>query len=473
MTDVFHYDVATSSSSEDIWPETENEMPFDLQNFDVDEFLDLQSDITGSEIDVNRLLGNRVDPLTSEPIQPVSPNSSVNSEGSTESGYTSQELQTVQSDQTCQELQAPDIICQQLFENTNNFDQNKCELSKSPIITYAVISENFPNFNQTKTTQQRAGIEPVVCGNQPDFDLFDNDSDFEDDIDQFQPIEQQLHFSGSKSSTLPTVYVVAKNHNSGNSFTEEERSLLAKEGVSLPENLPLTKMEERVLKKVRRKIRNRQSAQCSRQKKKDYVVNLENRVKKCTDDNSELQRKVTRLEMQNSTLMKQLSHLQAMLSNTGKSYAGKSLNATTGTCLMMVVFSCCFLMIPNTHQSTLQNESPEIVSYNNLASSVVSRTLLGDEELESDDSRNKIIAINGNNFEDSQFDGKIADFKAGIIGRLQQDIIESRVNKVEVLSDSNEVLGLRDEEILPKHPGINSNHSKRTLVKVSQKKSDL
>ena len=468
MTDVFHYDVATSNSSEDIWPQIENEMPFDLQNFDVNEFLDLQSDITGSEIDVNRLLGNRVDPLTSDPNQPLSPNSSVNSEGSVESGYTSQELQTVQSDQTYQELQAPDTICQQLFENNNNFDQNKCELSKSPIITYAVISENFPNFNQTKTPQQTAWIEPVVCENQPD-----NDSDFEDDIDQYQPIEQQLNFSGSKSSTLPTVYVVAKNHNSGNSFTEEERSLLAKEGVSLPENLPLTKMEERVLKKVRRKIRNRQSAQCSRQKKKDYVVNLESRVKKCTDDNSELQRKVTRLEMQNSTLMKQLSHLQAMLSNTGKSYAGKSLNATTGTCLMMVVFSCCFLMIPNSQQSTYRNESPETVSYNKLASSVVSRTLLGDEELESDDSRNKIIAINGNEFEDPQFDGKIADFKAGIIGRLQQDIIESRVNKVEVLSDSNEDPGLRDEEILPKHPGINSNHSKRTLVKVSEKKSDL
>nr|KAF6433155.1 cAMP responsive element binding protein 3 [Molossus molossus] len=102
-------------------------------------------------------------------------------------------------------------------------------------------------------------------------------------------------------------------------LTEEEKRLLEQEGLSLPGTLPLTKMEEQVLKRVRRKIRNKKSAQESRRKKKVYVGGLESRVLKYTAQNLELQNKVQLLEEQNLSLLDQLRRLQAMviqISNT-------------------------------------------------------------------------------------------------------------------------------------------------------------
>ncbi|XP_017267580.1 cAMP responsive element binding protein 3-like 3 like [Kryptolebias marmoratus] len=142
-------------------------------------------------------------------------------------------------------------------------------------------------------------------------------------------------------------------------LTEEEKRLLAKEGVTIPTHMPLTKAEERTLKRVRRKIRNKQSAQESRKKKKVYVDGLENRVAICTAHNLELQKKVQMLQKQNISLIEQLKKLQAMVKmSTMKA-------STTSTCIMVFLLSFCLIIFPsvnpfggNTKQNELYTSSP-------------------------------------------------------------------------------------------------------------------
>nr|XP_020647881.1 cyclic AMP-responsive element-binding protein 3-like protein 2 [Pogona vitticeps] len=122
-------------------------------------------------------------------------------------------------------------------------------------------------------------------------------------------------------------------------LTEEEKRTLIAEGYPIPTKLPLTKAEEKALKKIRRKIKNKISAQESRRKKKEYMDSLEKKVECCSNENSELRKKVEVLENTNRTLLQQLQRLQAMVA--GKvSRSCKAASTQTGTCLMVVVL--CF-----------------------------------------------------------------------------------------------------------------------------------
>ncbi|XP_068165135.1 cyclic AMP-responsive element-binding protein 3-like protein 1 isoform X2 [Antennarius striatus] len=126
-------------------------------------------------------------------------------------------------------------------------------------------------------------------------------------------------------------------------LTEEEKRTLVAEGYPVPNKLPLTKSEEKALKRIRRKIKNKISAQESRRKKKEYVECLEKKVESYTSENSDLWRKVENLETANRSLLQQLQKLQSLISGKVAPRSCKMASTQTGTCLLMV--AVCFFLV--------------------------------------------------------------------------------------------------------------------------------
>ncbi|XP_070135799.1 cyclic AMP response element-binding protein A isoform X2 [Drosophila bipectinata] len=117
-----------------------------------------------------------------------------------------------------------------------------------------------------------------------------------------QPIHTPLISSQPKGSTGTLL------------LTEEEKRTLLAEGYPIPQKLPLTKAEEKSLKKIRRKIKNKISAQESRRKKKEYMDQLERRVEILVNENHDYKKRLDGLEETNANLLSQLHKLQALVS---------------------------------------------------------------------------------------------------------------------------------------------------------------
>uniref|UniRef100_A0A3P8TKX1 cAMP responsive element binding protein 3-like 1 n=1 Tax=Amphiprion percula TaxID=161767 RepID=A0A3P8TKX1_AMPPE len=150
--------------------------------------------------------------------------------------------------------------------------------------------------------------------------------------------------SSSAISSSPLLTAPHKLQGSGPlMLTEEEKRTLVAEGYPVPNKLPLTKSEEKALKRVRRKIKNKISAQESRRKKKEYVECLEKKVESYTSENSDLWRKVENLETANRSLLQQLQKFQSLISGKVVPRSCKMASTQTGTCLMMVAL--CFVLV--------------------------------------------------------------------------------------------------------------------------------
>uniref|UniRef100_A0A8C7U7A9 Cyclic AMP-responsive element-binding protein 3-like protein 2 n=1 Tax=Oncorhynchus mykiss TaxID=8022 RepID=A0A8C7U7A9_ONCMY len=168
-------------------------------------------------------------------------------------------------------------------------------------------------------------------------------------------------------------------------LTEEERRTLVAEGYPVPTKLPLSKAEEKALKKIRRKIKNKISAQESRRKKKEYMDALEKKVENCSNENSELRRKLENLECTNKTLIQQLHSLQAVVA--GKVPRSCKVTGTqTSSCLMVVVL--CFAVFLGSFYSSLgpcssiteTGLSRDMAMQESYTATVKSRSLLSYEE---------------------------------------------------------------------------------------------
>ncbi|KAM8883959.1 cyclic AMP-responsive element-binding protein 3-like protein 2 [Synchiropus picturatus] len=173
------------------------------------------------------------------------------------------------------------------------------------------------------------------------------------------PSQSSLKTSPRGSSSLSNSPLLTAPHKLLGSgplmLTEEERRTLVAEGYPVPTKLPLTKAEEKALKKIRRKIKNKISAQESRRKKKEYMDTLEKKVENCSNENNELRRKVESLECANKSLLQQLKSLQAAVA--GKIHKScRAAGTQTSSCLMVVVL-CFSLFLGSFYPGSLTDGS--------------------------------------------------------------------------------------------------------------------
>lgn len=133
-------------------------------------------------------------------------------------------------------------------------------------------------------------------------------------------------------------------------LTEEEKRTLTSEGYAIPTKLPLTKAEERALKKIRRKIKNKISAQESRRKKKEYIEMLEKKLKDIQDENSQLRSRLHLTETANRNLAEQLCKTQGSLrpnimkvNGLKTSTTSLSENSNNSMANKMIAFQTCAL----------------------------------------------------------------------------------------------------------------------------------
>lgn len=239
--------------------------------------------------------------------------------------------------------------------------------SPDPVITidpdeaFDMVSQDDPMFSEDLLATSPASSHSETELSAADIVIATHNYCASAKIKELLPLTKKDTTMGDSEVTSPTL---TQGKYPPLVLTEEEKRLLKEMKVTLPSHLPLTKAEERSLKTVRRKIRNKASAQESRRKKKIYIDGLEERVQMCTKHNMALQKKMQKLEKENQSLLSQLKKLQAMVSGSNKP-------AQAGTCVMVLLLSFTLLIAPSL--SPFSGKKPAVEQYR--PAGVMSRTL--------------------------------------------------------------------------------------------------
>ncbi|CAF1104909.1 unnamed protein product [Rotaria sp. Silwood1] len=211
------------------------------------------------------------------------------------------------------------------------------------------------------------------------------------------PMEDVLPLTPSSSSESPDETISNSPDSSDNAYsklltnfdnlpttgplvlTNEELKLIKQEGYQVPTKLPLSKTDEKILKKIRRKIKNKISAQESRRKKKEYVDALEKQIAKYVDENNTLKERMAAIEKNQKKLTQERDLLRSMIN---KGMPGPS----TALMVFAVFFAVVFgIWAPMTKKSLNEDRSLSLenafISSNNYQSAFTSqKSLLKQQE---------------------------------------------------------------------------------------------
>jgi hypothetical protein len=233
-----------------------------------------------------------------------------------------------------------------IFDNIEPLSQDQLNLiaqSMAPAVNNVVIKQE--PVHETSSVS----AEPEVKTKRPrkKRKLNDNSSEDipikeEDDIDDFSNINLPED-PDQKLSREELLNLSSKK------FEEYVRRLMAKRD--------LTSEERKELKRQRRLIKNRESAQASRQRKKNYMETLEQQVATLNGENNRLREHITALSTENKSLKDEVIYLHDMIKKTpglstlftaGANYMAsfskgqQNLSAnvkSAGLCLMILLFS--------------------------------------------------------------------------------------------------------------------------------------
>ncbi|KAL7062233.1 hypothetical protein AAHC03_01434 [Spirometra sp. Aus1] len=169
---------------------------------------------------------------------------------------------------------------------------------------------NLPFFNSSS----ESGIEAMPA---PQFDIcseeFGNCSDGSD-------AEEEERFTKRGDGRPGPVTMFLHNEDLARGkpgqrlvLSAEERRLLSRMGHKVPTMFPLSRNDERVIRAVRRKIRNKLSAKASRARRQEYLQTLEMRIHSCHKENERLRSRVGELEKEKRGLLANLRKMRSYL----------------------------------------------------------------------------------------------------------------------------------------------------------------